>query len=171
MGQVILYTGGARSGKSRLAETRAEALGAHCVYVATAAAGDEEMSDRIAAHKARRGVQWSLIEEPRDLHGALVRSVGQGPRLVDCLTLWLSNLLLDDADIEGETQALVDALAVQSDPVIFVTNEVGDGIVPENALSRRFRDAAGRLNQTIAARADEVILVTAGLPLTLKSGA
>ncbi|TCO73971.1 adenosylcobinamide kinase /adenosylcobinamide-phosphate guanylyltransferase [Rhodovulum euryhalinum] len=168
MGQVILVTGGARSGKSRHAEARVRALPGQPVYIATARADDDEMRARIAHHIDRRGSGWITVEEPFDLIGALDRSDGQGPRLVDCLTLWLSNLMFDDRAWEPEAEALVAALARQASPVILVSNEVGMGIVPANALARAFRDAQGWLNQRVAEAADEVEFVVSGLPLKVK---
>jgi adenosylcobinamide kinase/adenosylcobinamide-phosphate guanylyltransferase len=159
--------GGARSGKSRYAEGLIAALPPPWTYVATAEALDAEMSERIGAHRARRGSQWRTIEAPRDLAAALTASATI-PVLIDCLTLWLSNLMLADADIEAETERLEQALAAAEAPVIVVANEVGSGIVPEHALGRKFRDLQGVLNQHIAARADRVVLVVAGLPLVLK---
>jgi len=168
MGQVIVVTGGARSGKSAIAEGRALSLGAQAIYIATAEAHDAEMAERIAAHQARRGPQWHTRHAPLALTEALVASDGQGPRLVDCLTLWLTNLMLGGHDWQVEAAALVVCLQAQGDPVVLVTNEVGSGIVPDNALARAFRDAAGWLNQHVAAVADEVILAVAGLPLKVK---
>jgi adenosylcobinamide kinase/adenosylcobinamide-phosphate guanylyltransferase len=126
------------------------------------------MRARIAEHQARRGPEWVTHSEPLDVLGVLRATDGQGPRLVDCLTLWLTNLMLGDHDWRAAGQSLAAALPKQSSPVVFVTNEVGAGIVPENALARAFRDAAGTLNQWIAAQADEVILAVAGLPLKVK---
>lgn len=168
MSKTILVTGGARSGKSGIAETMALSFGRPAVYIATAEAGDGEMAARIATHRARRGAEWLDRPAPRDLVAALEATDGQGPRLVDCLTLWLSNLMLDGADWEGAGRALVAALPTQRDPVVFVTNEVGMGIVPDNALARAFRDAAGLLNQRVALAADEVYLAVSGLPLKVK---
>lgn len=166
---VCLITGGARSGKSLRAETRARALPGRPVYIATAEALDAEMAARIALHRARRDAHWREIEAPLDLVGALDASDGaEGARLVDCLTLWLSNLMHAGRDPEAETAALVAALGRQRAPVMLVTNEVGLGIVPENALARAFRDAAGRMNASVAAAADEAELVVAGLALPLK---
>ncbi|MFT4117636.1 bifunctional adenosylcobinamide kinase/adenosylcobinamide-phosphate guanylyltransferase [Bradyrhizobium sp.] len=165
---VILITGGARSGKSRHAETRTRAFPGRPVYVATAEALDTEMEDRIARHRARRGTDWIEREVPLDLVQALAATDGGGARLVDCLTLWLSNLLHAERDWEHETTELARALPGLKSPVVFVTNEVGLGIVPDNALARRFRDAAGFMNQAIAAVADEVEFVVAGLPMKLK---
>jgi adenosylcobinamide kinase/adenosylcobinamide-phosphate guanylyltransferase len=165
---VILITGGARSGKSKRAETRTRAFPGQPVYVATAEALDAEMDERIARHRARRGTDWIEREVPLDLVPALVASDGGGARLVDCLTLWLSNLMHAERDWEREVTELADALPRQKSSVIFVTNEVGLGIVPDNALARSFRDAAGIMNQIIAAVADEVEFVVAGLPMKLK---
>ncbi|MET4255563.1 adenosylcobinamide kinase/adenosylcobinamide-phosphate guanylyltransferase [Bradyrhizobium sp. S3.12.5] len=165
---VILITGGARSGKSKRAETRTRAFPGQPVYVATAEALDAEMEARIAKHRARRGTDWIEREVPLDLVPALVATDGGGARLVDCLTLWLSNLMHAARDWEREVTELAAALPRLSSPVVFVTNEVGLGIVPDNALARSFRDAAGIMNQTVAAAADEVELVVAGLPLKLK---
>jgi adenosylcobinamide kinase/adenosylcobinamide-phosphate guanylyltransferase len=165
---VILITGGTRSGKSRRAETRARAVPGRPVYIATAEALDAEMAERIAAHRARRGGDWIEREVPLDLVQALIETDGGGARLVDCLTLWLSNLLHSQRDWPQEVAQLAQALARQRRPVVMVTNEVGAGIVPDNALARAFRDAAGQMNQTIAGLADEVEFVVAGLPMKLK---
>jgi adenosylcobinamide kinase/adenosylcobinamide-phosphate guanylyltransferase len=135
--------------------------------VATAEAGDDEMAERIAAHRARRGSDWRTIEAPRDLQAALT-SCRSTPVLVDCLTLWLSNLMLAEADTDKEIENLEQALTAATAPVVLVANEVGLGIVPDYPLGRRFRDWQGVLNQRIAARADRVILMVAGLPLALK---
>ena len=159
--------GGARSGKSRYAERVVAALPPPWAYLATAEGHDEEMSARINAHRERRGADWRTIEAPRDLPAAL-SACGQIPVLVDCLTLWLSNLMLADADIEAAMQALEITLASRTAPTVLVANEVGSGIVPEFPLGRRFRDLQGVLNQRIAARANRVVLMVAGLPLALK---
>jgi adenosylcobinamide kinase/adenosylcobinamide-phosphate guanylyltransferase len=168
MGKSILITGGARSGKSTLAERMTLALGQPAIYIATAQAHDAEMADRISRHQDRRGPEWRTVQEPRDLLGALVASDGQGPRLVDCLTLWLTNMMLADEDWQSATLALAQALPLQTSPVLFVTNEVGAGIVPENALARAFRDAAGLVNQQIAKACDELWFCVAGHPLRVK---
>ena len=168
MSKTILVTGGARSGKSAIAESQALSLAPSAIYIATAEARDAEMAARIAAHQARRGTNWVTHAEPLDVTRALTATDGRGPRLVDCLTLWLTNLMLGGHDWQAAGRALVAALPLQVDPVIIVTNEVGCGIVPENALAREFRDAAGLLNQWVAAVADDVILVVAGLPLKVK---
>ena len=164
---ITLVLGGARSGKSRYAESLIAALPPPWTYLATAEAGDTEMAARIATHRARRGPQWRTIEAPRDLAAAL-KSRQTTPVLVDCLTLWLSNLMLADADIDAEIERFEAALADTGAPVVLVANEVGSGIVPDNPLGRRFRDLQGVLNQRMAERADRVVLVVAGLPLAIK---
>jgi adenosylcobinamide kinase/adenosylcobinamide-phosphate guanylyltransferase len=168
---VTLVLGGARSGKSRHAEQLVEAAAAGGTYCATAEPGDTEMAARIAAHRARRGPFWRTIEAPLEVAEAVAAYAGaERPLLVDCLTMWLSNLLGADRDIEAETAALAAALRAADGPVVLVANEVGLGLVPETPLGREFRDAAGRLNQEIAALADRVVFVAAGLPLVLKGG-
>jgi adenosylcobinamide kinase / adenosylcobinamide-phosphate guanylyltransferase len=164
---LTLVLGGTRSGKSRYGESLVTALPSPWVYVATAEAGDDEMAARISAHRKRRGGMWKTIEAPRDLAAALAKCT-ERPTLVDCLTLWLSNLLLAGADIDDETERLEKALSTASAPVVLVANEVGAGIVPDHPLGRRFRDLQGILNQRMAARADRVVLMVAGLPLALK---
>jgi len=165
---IILITGGARSGKSVRAEARALGFAGRPIYLATAEALDAEMSERIARHRARRGVEWIAHDVPQELAQALVETDGGGARLVDCLTLWLSNLMHAERDVARETSRLAETLAGQKSPVVLVTNEVGLGIVPDNALARRFRDAAGVMNQVIAGVADEVEFVVAGLPMRVK---
>lgn len=166
----LFVIGGARSGKSRYAQARAEAMGGSLVFVATAEAFDDEMHARIAQHRADRDARWRAVEAPRDLAAAIgALDDGRAVVLVDCLTLWTSNLLLADADIPAATAELCAAIGRFKGSLILVANEVGLGIVPDNALARRFRDAAGQLNQAVAASADEVVLLTAGLPLTLKA--
>ena len=165
----ILILGGARSGKSTYAEGLAAGHDGPLVYIATAQAYDDEMSTRIAAHVDRRGPAWRTVEEPIDLAGALTEAAKPGCFiLVDCLTLWLSNLLLGEHEITAHTERLLAGLADSKATLALVSNEVGLGIVPENALARRFRDEAGILNQKVAKAADRVVLVTAGLPLQLK---
>ena len=159
--------GGARSGKSRYAESLVMALPSPWLYVATAEARDSEMAERVAGHRRRRGPSWTTVETPRDIAGALAANATT-PALVDCLTLWLSNVLLADADVDAEIEHLDGALARAAAPIVLVANEVGSGIVPDSALGRRFRDLQGLLNQRMAARADRVFLVVAGLPLALK---
>lgn len=164
---LILVLGGARSGKSRHAEALVAGFPAPWTYIATAEAFDEEMAARIAEHRARRGADWHTLDAPRDLPEA-IRGAPARPMLVDCLTLWLSNLMLAEADIAAATDALLAALAARRAPVVLVSNEVGAGIVPATSLGRRFRDAQGVLNQRVAAAADAATLVVAGLPLRLK---
>jgi adenosylcobinamide kinase/adenosylcobinamide-phosphate guanylyltransferase len=166
----LFVIGGARSGKSRYAQARAEAAGANPVFVATAEAFDDEMRARIAQHRADRDARWRTVEAPRDLPAAIdALNDRRAVVLVDCLTLWTSNLLLANADIPAATAGLCAAVARFEGSLILVANEVGLGIVPDNALARQFRDAAGQINQAVAASADEVVLLTAGLPLTLKA--
>jgi adenosylcobinamide kinase / adenosylcobinamide-phosphate guanylyltransferase len=165
---IVLITGGARSGKSWRAEARARACPGRPVYIATAEALDAEMEERIARHRARRGNDWIEREAPLDLVQALTDTDGGGARLVDCLTLWLSNLLHAGRNWPDEAAMLTAVLGQQRSPVILVTNEVGLGIVPDNALARSFRDAAGLLSQNVAAVADEVEFVVAGLPMKVK---
>jgi adenosylcobinamide kinase/adenosylcobinamide-phosphate guanylyltransferase len=165
---LTLVIGGARSGKSTFAEGLVTATGRPRRYIATAEAWDDEMRDRIARHRLDRGGDWLTVEAPLDLSAALAAASRTEIVLVDCATLWLTNHLLADHDLDAETTALRAALAGCAAPVVIVTNEVGWGIVPDNALSRRFRDAQGRLNQRLAERAGLVVTVIAGLPLVLK---
>ena len=165
---VTLVLGGARSGKSRHAESIITAQPPPWLYVATAEEGDEEMTARIAAHRARRGPEWRTVEAPRDLPGAIAAAPIGNAVLVDCLTLWLSNLMLTDTDVVAEAVRLDEVLAQTKVPIVLVSNEVGAGIVPDNALARSFRDAQGRLNQQVAARAHRVVLMVAGVPLVVK---
>jgi len=166
---VTLVLGGVRSGKSRHAEGLVTANPAPWIYVATAEAWDDEMCARIRRHREDRGAGWTTVEEPLDLPGVLERVAVAGTAvLVDCLTLWLSNLMGAERDVAAETARLLDALDRVAGTVVFVSNEVGLGIVPDNALARRFRDDAGRLHQAVAARARRVEFVVAGLPMVLK---
>lgn len=165
----LLVIGGARSGKSRYAQQRAEASGLRRIFIATAQAFDAEMRDRIDRHRDDRGRDWETVECPLALAEAITAHAAQDALLlVDCLTLWTSNLILSDADCFAATTVLVEALGQADGPVILVTNEVGLGIVPDNALARRFRDEAGIVNQRIAAAVPEVQLLTAGIALRLK---
>lgn len=165
-----LVLGGARSGKSRHAEALCRASKLDRVYIATAAAYDDEMRQRIADHKTMRADDgWTTVEEQHDLASALVRELApEQIVLVDCLTLWLTNRLLADADFDQEFDRLAETLEQRRGPVVLVSNETGLGIVPENTLARRFSDLQGRLNQRIAALATHVDFIAAGLPLTLK---
>ncbi|MFZ2629818.1 MAG: bifunctional adenosylcobinamide kinase/adenosylcobinamide-phosphate guanylyltransferase [Rugosibacter sp.] len=171
---IELILGGARSGKSLLAEQRALESGLAVTCIATAEARDDEMAQRIAHHQARRPAAWGLVEEPLQLAAALHAAADDRCLFVDCLTLWLSNLLFADADgrlLAQETAALLELLPTLPGRVILVSNEVGLGIIPLGEVTRRFVDEAGRLNQRVAAVADRVTFVAAGLPLELKSPA
>jgi adenosylcobinamide kinase/adenosylcobinamide-phosphate guanylyltransferase len=171
--EIILITGGARSGKSGYAESRALEIGRKPLYVATAEAQDEEMARRIAEHRKRRGTQWRTIEEPLELTEALLAERGKTDcALMDCLTLWLSNLLIrrDEESAANQVRDLIAKLLRLDFPVIFVTNEVGWGIVPDNPLARKFRDLSGWTNQQMAQAADEVVLMVAGVPIIAKQG-
>ncbi|ESZ89004.1 MAG: adenosylcobinamide kinase [Blastomonas sp. CACIA14H2] len=161
--------GGARSGKSARAQALAESQPGELVYLATAQAFDDEMADRIARHRQDRGPRWRTVECPIDLPEAITREAAPGRvLLVDCLTLWTSNVLLNELDFPPVSKQLMDALLAARSPIILVSNEVGMGIVPDNALARRFRDMAGRLNQDIAAIADRAEIMFAGLTVPLK---
>jgi len=167
---VVLVLGGARSGKSRIAQEMAEAEAGPFTFVATAEVFDAEMADRIARHKADRGERWTLVEAPIDLPQVLVSDHAvTGTVLVDCLTVWLGNLMHYECDIDA---AIDDLAAVLQQPrlhsLYLVSNEVGQGIVPDNAMARAFRDHAGRLNQRVARIAKRVLFVTAGIPQVLK---
>jgi len=165
---LTLVLGGARSGKSTHAERLLTSLPGPWAYVATAEALDSEMRERIDIHQARRGPGWLQYETPLDLAGILAGDAAGQPCLVDCLTLWVSNLMHADRNVADEAEQLIGAVSKRTAPCIMVSNEVGLGIVPDNALARRFRDEAGRLNQRIAAAADRVVFVAAGLPMILK---
>lgn len=164
-----LVLGGARSGKSAFAEQLVSLSGLACVYLATATAGDDEMRARIDHHRARRGAAWQTVEEPLALVEVLQRESRRDRMiLVDCLTLWLSNLMHAGRDAEAEGRSLAAWLPQAPGPIVFVSNEIGLGLVPETPLGRAFRDAQGRLNQIIAAAAPNVAFVAAGIPLWLK---
>lgn len=167
-GRLTLVLGGARSGKSSHAEGLVTACPPPWLYLATAEAWDEEMRERIALHQARRGEGWKTVNAPLQLADALEQIEPGVPVLIDCLTLWLSNHMLAENDVDAECSRLVDLLDRPRGPWIVVSNEVGLGIVPDNALGRRFRDAQGRLNQMVASRADEVLLMVAGIPMKVK---
>lgn len=165
---LTLVLGGAASGKSAFAEALVTATGLARVYIATAQPFDDEMRTKAERHRAQRGPDWRTVEEPRDLPAALSTVTGAEAVLIDCATLWLTNLILAETDPETATGALIAALDRCPAPVVVVSNEVGQGIVPDNALARSFRNAQGALNQRLAARADRVVAVMAGLPLVLK---
>jgi len=166
--KLTLVLGGAASGKSRFAEGLVTGSGRAPVYIATAQVWDDEMAAKVAAHKADRGAGWLTIEEPIDIARALAGTSQSQAVLLDCATLWLTNIILSDADLAAAEATLFQALAICLAPVVIVSNEVGQGIVPDNALARRFRNAQGALNQRIAAQAGLVVMVAAGLPLVLK---
>lgn len=166
---ITLVLGGARSGKSRFGEKLVLSSGLDPVYLATGRAHDEEMSERIAIHRERRGKSWNTIEEPLALSDALVQSCSPGSAiLVDCLTLWVTNLMMAKANVTTEYRELVSTFGNLKAPVVLISNETGLGIVPENAMAREFRDLAGEVNQAVAEIADEVWFVAAGIPLALK---
>jgi adenosylcobinamide kinase / adenosylcobinamide-phosphate guanylyltransferase len=169
--QIILVTGGARSGKSIYAEQRVGQISGRRLYVATAEANDEEMKQRIAEHQKRRADQWITVEEPVELTETLRARCGRTDcALVDCLTLWISNLLIrrDEKYAVESVDRLLETLPQLDFHVVLVTNEVGWGIVPDNPLARQFRDLAGWANQQIATVATEVILMVAGIPMVVK---
>lgn len=174
MPPVTFVLGGARSGKSRYAEGLVESVAGDLLYIATAEVRDHEMARRIATHRERRGPRWRTLEAPRSLPddlGAILsgsQHASVGGILVDCLSLWLTNLMLAEMDIDEASAALLNLLAAPRCPVVLVANEVGLGIVPQTELGRRFRDNAGLLNQKVAALASRVVFVAAGLPLNLK---
>jgi adenosylcobinamide kinase/adenosylcobinamide-phosphate guanylyltransferase len=167
MRRVVLVLGGARSGKSRFAEGLADEIEGPRTYIATAEVFDEETRDRVARHVAQRGGTWTTVEAPLEL-GSAIAGAAPGFVLVECLTVWINNLMHYRRDAEHEVETLCGALAHGEGTIVLVANEVGLGIVPDNELARRFRDIAGRANQRIAAIADEVYFVAAGIPLTLK---
>jgi len=168
-GRLTLVLGGARSGKSRYAQTLAMASPPPWIFIATAEAGDEEMRARIDTHRRMRGEGWLTTEAPFDLAGAVSEAPESVPLLIDCLTLWLSNLMLGDHDVDAAIAAFEAALGAREALTIAVANEVGLGIVPETPLGRAFRDRAGALNQRLAAKAGNVVLMVAGLPMTVKA--
>jgi adenosylcobinamide kinase/adenosylcobinamide-phosphate guanylyltransferase len=167
-GDVTLVLGGARSGKSRYAESLVTARPHPWVYIATAEPGDDEMAARIAAHQARRAEGWQTIEAPHELPEALRDAPGDAAVLVDCLTVWLANVMHAKFDIDEITQKLEEALRTRAGVTVLVSNEVGLSIVPDNALARSFRDVQGVLNQRLAGVANRVVFMVAGVPLTVK---
>jgi len=172
MGNIIFITGGARSGKSNFALTIAKKKKGKVAFIATAQAKDAEMKERIALHKARRPKNWATFEEPYNLEGC-IRDIGHSFKtvIIDCLTLWVTNLIMkkaDDACIEKEALKMLDAINKSRINCIFITNEIGSGIVPDNKLARRFRDIAGRIDQLVAQHANEMYLMVSGIPLKIK---
>jgi adenosylcobinamide kinase / adenosylcobinamide-phosphate guanylyltransferase len=169
-GGITFIIGGAKSGKSSFALKKAESLPGRKAYIATAEPFDDEMKERIAKHKTQRGKDWQTFEEPVNM-ARVFKETGNGfaAVVIDCLTLWLTNILLGTGQPEAEIGSFLSSIKEKNHPPFFVvSNEVGMGIVPDNALSRRFRDLAGHLNQQVAQIADEVYLVTAGIPLRIK---
>lgn len=161
--------GGARSGKSVFAEKLALELAPSCTYIATARVWDDEMRDRVSTHQARRKEQWNTLEAPLELCEALKAANSSGkPILIDCLTLWLTNLMMEERDIDRAGDELSELLPEMNRPTIFVSNEVGQGIVPDNKMAREFIDHAGTLHQKIAKVVNEVHFVTAGIPTKIK---
>lgn len=168
-GERILVLGGARSGKSAYAESLAEKWMGPRIFIATAQAQDEEMTARIKAHRQRRGEGWTTVDALLDLPGALRDAAHKDTFvLIDCLTLWLTNVMLAELDCYSAVSELIEVLSNAPGTIVLVSNEVGSGIVPDNELARRFRDLAGQTNQRVAQAADGVVLVTAGLPMVLK---
>lgn len=165
---LTLVLGGARSGKSRFAETLVIGLPQPWVYIATAEAHDDEMADRIAEHQARRAAGWQTVEAPHELREAIDAAPQDAAILVDCLTLWLSNIMHGPFEIEPMFDRLEEAVTRRNGATVLVSNELGLGLVPETPLGRAFRDSQGRLNQRIAAVADRVVFVVAGQPLIVK---
>ena len=166
---VTLVLGGARSGKSAFAESLARQRLPRCVYIATAEPVDDEMADRIAAHRTRRGTGWRTVEAPVALAEAIRReSTPRTCLIVDCLTVWLGNLMHHGHDVDAAREALLASLGAAPGPLVLVASEVGLGIVPDNAMARTFRDHAGRMNQAVAALAERVYFVVAGIPMTLE---
>ena len=165
---LTLVTGGAKSGKSRFAEGLVTGTGRPRVYIATAQIWDDEMRAKVADHRRDRGGDWQTLEAATDVAAALAQVPGDAVVLLDCATMWLTNIMLAEGDLAAETAGLLAALAACPAPVVVVTNELGWSIVPDNALARRFRDAQGRLNQQLAEQAGLVVAVISGLPLVLK---
>ncbi|MEM0899027.1 MAG: bifunctional adenosylcobinamide kinase/adenosylcobinamide-phosphate guanylyltransferase [Pseudomonadota bacterium] len=166
---MTLVLGGARSGKSAFAENLAASSRLSPIYIATAQVFEAEMRSRVDQHIKRRGNNWETVEEPDDLEGALLKNAKPGRVvLVDCLTLWITNLMMSDADVADRSDRLVEVCSKIKSPIVLVSNEVGMGIVPDNKMARDFRDHAGHLHQRLATVARQVYLVSAGLPLTLK---
>lgn len=163
-----LIVGGARSGKSAFAERLVTSANRPRAYIATSQAFDAEMEAKIAQHRQDRGPDWQTIEAPLDIETALAAALPNSVVLIDCLTLWLGNLMHAEADIDAEITKLLSILSTAPTPVVCVSNEVGMGLVPDNSLGRRFRDFQGQLNRKIAEQADLAVFVAAGLPLVLK---
>lgn len=168
MAEIILVTGGARSGKSALAERLAQSCGNRVIYIATTEPFDDEMQSRIDRHRARRDAGWRTVDAPLELPDMLVQTDGDAPRLVDCLTMWLNNLIYHNRDAADEVDRLIKVISEQQADLVMVTNEIGSGLVPQTAEARKFRDLAGELNQMVAQAASQVYLSVSGIPVKIK---
>lgn len=168
MAEIILVTGGARSGKSALAERLAQSCGNKVIYIATSEPFDDEMQSRIDRHRARRDADWRTVDAPLELPDMLVQTDGDAPRLVDCLTMWLNNLIYHNRDVGDEMNRLIKVISEQQADLVMVTNEIGSGLVPQTAEARKFRDLAGELNQMVAQAASQVYLSVSGIPVKIK---
>jgi len=168
MAEIILVTGGARSGKSALAERLAQSRGNKVIYIATSEPFDDEMQSRIDRHRARRDAGWRTVDAPLELPDMLVQTDGDAPRLVDCLTMWLNNLIYHNRDVADEVDRLIEVISEQQADLVMVTNEIGSGLVPQTAEARKFRDLAGELNQMVAQAASQVYLSVSGIPVKIK---
>ena len=168
MAEIILVTGGARSGKSALAERLAQSCGNKVIYIATSEPFDDEMQSRIDRHRARRDAGWRTVDAPLELPDMLVQTDGNAPRLVDCLTMWLNNLIYHNRDVADEVDRLIKVISEQQADLVMVTNEIGSGLVPQTAEARKFRDLAGELNQMVAQAASQVYLSVSGIPVKIK---
>ena len=168
MAEIILVTGGARSGKSALAERLAQSCGNKVIYIATSEPFDDEMQSRINRHRARRDAGWRTVDAPLELPDMLVQTDGDAARLVDCLTMWLNNLIYHNRDVGYEMNRLIKVISEQQADLVMVTNEIGSGLVPQTAEARKFRDLAGELNQMVAQAASQVYLSVSGIPVKIK---
>lgn len=168
MAEIILVTGGARSGKSALAERLAQSCGNKVIYIATSEPFDDEMQSRIDRHRARRDAGWRTVDAPLELPDMLVQTDGDATRLVDCLTMWLNNLIYHNRDVGDEMNRLIKVISEQQADLVMVTNEIGSGLVPQTAEARKFRDLAGELNQMVAQAASQVYLSVSGIPVKIK---
>ena len=168
MAEIILVTGGARPGKSALAERLAQSCGNTVIYIATTEPFDDEMQSRIDRHRARRDAGWRTVDAPLELPDMLVQTDGDAPRLVDCLTMWLNNLIYHNRDVGDEMNRLIKVISEQQADLVMVTNEIGSGLVPQTAEARKFRDLAGELNQMVAQAASQVYLSVSGIPVKIK---
>jgi len=168
MAEIILVTGGARSGKSALAERLAQSYGNKVIYIATSEPFDDEMQSRIDRHRARRDAGWRTVDAPLELPDMLVQTDGDAPRLGDGLTMWLNNVIYHHRDVADEVGRLIEVISEQQADLVMVTNEIGSGLVPQTAEARKFRDLAGELNQMVAQAASQVYLSVSGIPVKIK---